>query len=257
MGRRISKVAQCIRLATLLQSGIGFSVPELVEDLQVSRRTVHRYLRLLREAGLPVQYVKDKGLTIQGNFTITLCPLNDEEAVSLFLAAHVSSLLCGRELGRLTRLAISKLLTHTRRSLREQVTRMLQTVHLDDSSASGAEVDEVVSAEILRAVHQQQPIRIVYGNGAHPPIRTKVMPHNLLVSSEKWQLVGRSSWHRKVLRFDMQHIRCVEPVREPEPIKKPRPRRKPPRKEAAARRNGYHGSGQSNGDLHAARDSGQ
>ena len=55
------KVARMLRLMQLLASNVNYSVDELMDKLEMSRRTIYRYLDTFKEAGFAVQKVGSGG----------------------------------------------------------------------------------------------------------------------------------------------------------------------------------------------------
>ena len=55
------KVARMLRLMQLLASNVNYSVDELMDKLEMSRRTIYRYLDTFKEAGFAVQKVGSSG----------------------------------------------------------------------------------------------------------------------------------------------------------------------------------------------------
>ena len=52
----VQRQARVLRMLNCLQSGPNFNAAELAERLKVSRRTVYRDLKMIRDAGVPVHF---------------------------------------------------------------------------------------------------------------------------------------------------------------------------------------------------------
>ena len=207
------RLSRCIRLLTLLQSRIGYSTKDLAHQCEVSKRTIFRDLRLLTKSGIPVCYdSKRRGYILQTYSNVFTRGLSSDELIALLLAAHIFSLSCDHKISRSIHQAIGKLLGQTPAVLREEIAGLLKSVSGKPSTTLWPRGSRPVVAEILTALRQKRHIRIVY----HPseesarPLQTKVTPHQLVAAQGHWYLVGRSSWHRKVWRFDLRHIHQAE-----------------------------------------------
>ena len=55
------KVARMLRLMQLLASNVNYSIDELMDKLEMSRRTIYRYIDTFKEAGFAVQKVGSSG----------------------------------------------------------------------------------------------------------------------------------------------------------------------------------------------------
>ncbi|HFC97393.1 MAG TPA: WYL domain-containing protein [Thermosulfurimonas dismutans] len=72
-------------------------VPEVAQELEVSERTVYRYLNSLMEAGFPIYYDKERGTyAFTSNFSLRRALLETEEALVLALARKFLEPLLGK-----------------------------------------------------------------------------------------------------------------------------------------------------------------
>lgn len=206
---------RCLRLLTILQSRIGYSIGHLAREFEVSKRTIHRDFRFLKEAGIPIRYDPQKrGHILQHHFNFCVTRLSSDELTALLLASHIFSLSCVQEISHPLHQAIGKLLAQVPISFRENMSSLLSSIRGVPFATLWPGGSQIVIAEILSAISKKRQIRIVYD----PPeenailIRTKVTPNCLLASEGRWYLAGRSSWHRKVCRFDLEHIQMAKQV---------------------------------------------
>jgi predicted DNA-binding transcriptional regulator YafY len=209
------RLCRCLRLLDILQSRIGYKISYLAREFEVSRRTIYRDIRFLEQAGIPIRYDSEKGgHALQRHFKLCVSKFSDDELSALLLAAHVFALSCGRDVSHPVHQAISKLLAQLPMSLCENMGNLLSSIRGVPSSALWPEKPHAVVGKILSAISQKQQIRIVYipPEETATPVRTKITPECLMASDGRWYLVGRSSWHRKVRRFDLEHIQVAEQV---------------------------------------------
>jgi predicted DNA-binding transcriptional regulator YafY len=204
-----------LRLLNMLQSRIGYSISDLAREFEVSKRTIYRDFCFLREAGISVHYDPQKGGHIlQHHFNLCVSKLSGDELTALLLAAHIFSLSCVQQISHPIHQAISKLMAQMPIPFRENMGNLLNAIRGIPSSVLWPGGSQAVVAEILSAIGQKRQIRIVYDppEGTAIPVRTKVTPNCLTASEGCWYLIGRSSWHRKVYRFDLKHIQIAEQV---------------------------------------------
>jgi len=72
-------------------------VPEVAQELEVSERTVYRYLNSLMEAGFPIYYDKERGTyAFTSNFSLRRALLESEEVLILALARKTLEPLLGK-----------------------------------------------------------------------------------------------------------------------------------------------------------------
>jgi predicted DNA-binding transcriptional regulator YafY len=197
----------------MLQSRLGYSTWDLAHECEVSKRTIYRDLRLLTESGIPVCYdSRRRGYILRTCPSICTRGLSSDELTVLLLAAHICSLSCEHEISRPIRQAIDGLLSQAPVTVREETANLLRSVGGKPATTLWPPGLQSVVTEILTALRQKGQIRIVYhpsGKSA-PPVQTKVTPHQLVTAQGHWYLVGRSSWHRRVHRFDLRSIRQAD-----------------------------------------------
>jgi len=209
----VPRLSRCLHLLNMLQSRIGYNTKNLARELDVSPRTVYRDLRLLTEAGVPILYdTKKRGYLLKHDFTFRISQLSNDELTALLLAAHIFSLSCAREIGRPVRQAVNKLMAQIPTFLREGIANLLNSVSGKPSPSLWPQGSQPAIAEILTAIRQKRQIRVIYRSEekSTPSLCTKITPQCLVAAPGRWYLIGRSSWHRKVLRFDLRHIRHAE-----------------------------------------------
>jgi biotin operon repressor len=75
-----------------LDSGTKVTAESLREELEVSKRTVHRYIRTLVTAGFPIDYDRDnKTYAFTGGYTLKKPNISLEEALAFSLARKMLS----------------------------------------------------------------------------------------------------------------------------------------------------------------------
>ncbi len=208
-------VARCLRLLNLLQSRIAQSVAELACELGVSRRTVFRDFRVLQDAGIPVRYDAQRGgHIIVPHFYLKAPKLTHDELVILLMAAHTSLLSSSRELKHIITQSISKLLMEAPADVQEEVSRLMKSCVVESSYALWPTGEDGVCVEIITAIRQRRRVRITYhlGDESGQLIKTAVAPYRMVASPGGWYLIGRSSLHRMVRSFDLQHIHHAEMI---------------------------------------------
>jgi predicted DNA-binding transcriptional regulator YafY len=210
-----TRLSRCLRLLNLLQSRVGFSIQRLAEEAEVTPRTIFRDLVLLKDAGIPVWYDRtSRSYGLSPAFQIRTSPISPDELAAVMVAAHVFSLACAGELGDLVRQAIGKLLVQAPAGIQWELANLLHAITGDAADAPDATGPPRAIYEIFLALRQKRPLRIVYDSKQETvrPLRTKVTPEQLVAAQGAWHLIGRSSWHRKVHRFDLRHILSTEPI---------------------------------------------
>src|SRR5919198_4728619 len=120
-----------VSLLLLLQLGRSWTARELARRLNTSRRTIHRDVEALREAGVPVVAARGPG----GGFRLpdgyrSRLPLTEEEVAALLVGAPGAAGALGLEALLLD--ARLKLIGSLSADVRERAARAAQLVHVDE-----------------------------------------------------------------------------------------------------------------------------
>ena len=87
-------------------------------------------------------------------------------------------------------------------------TDLPELLHLDGNQ-------EVYSV-IIKAIRKRLRVRITYATPEDSHLnRTCLAPYRLVASLDGWSIIGRSSVHRKVLRFEFNQIHHAEVTDDP------------------------------------------
>lgn len=214
-GTRGARLARCLGLVTLLQSRLPFRAKRLADELNVSRRTIFRDLRLIQEAGIVLDFDHEKdGYLIGHEESIRTTPLSHDELRALLVAACSSPLSRDAKLGRLIHQAVGKLLGQAPPRFHRETTNLLNAIVTDSSSPQWADGRGEICSTVFMGLCRKCALRIVYQANVltDEVIQTKVVPQRLLVCETTWRLVGRSSWHRGRCQIDMRSVVRVELV---------------------------------------------
>ncbi len=85
----VSRVYRLLKLITLLRSGRSYDPDGLARELEVSRRTLFRGLKLLEHAGVPYQFDrKANQYAIRETFFLPALHLTLDEALALLLVTR-------------------------------------------------------------------------------------------------------------------------------------------------------------------------
>ena len=212
------RLRRCLQLLNMLHSGIGYSTSHLADEFDVSKRTIFRDFHFLEKAGIAIRYDhKKRGHTLEHHLNLRVSQLSSEELTALFLTAHIFSLSCDQQISHTLQQAIGKLLAQLPSPFREDIGNLLNSVRGNLPSSPWPEGPQSVVNEILSALYKKQQVRITYDpdEATSMPLQLRVTPNCLMTSEGHWYLIGRSSRHRKILRFDLKHIQMAEQVSNP------------------------------------------
>jgi predicted DNA-binding transcriptional regulator YafY len=82
----MNRIDRLMGIKTHLQAKKNLTVPQIAEQFSISKRTVFRDLRAIREIGVTVSFEPEKGYSVSNNYFLRLVSLTVEEANVLSLA---------------------------------------------------------------------------------------------------------------------------------------------------------------------------
>jgi predicted DNA-binding transcriptional regulator YafY len=208
----LNQVARCISLIYLLQTRLTRSTEGIAQELGVSKRTIYRDFRVLEEVGIPIRCDSVAGgHIIDHHFHLKATQLSDYELEALLLAAQISSSILNQEFSSIIDQAIWKLLSHLPNQTRDELTNLLKACTVDMPKQFSLNGSQDVYRTIIKAIRKRLRVRITYNTPEDSNLKqTCLAPYRLIASPDGWGVIGRSSLHREVLRFELQQIYHTE-----------------------------------------------
>ena len=214
-----------LTILELLQARGRMSGPELAARLEVSPRSVRRYVTMLQDMGIPVEGERGRfgRYRLRAGYKLPPLMFTDDEALAL-----TAGLLLVRRAGGLvdaatTEGAVAKLDRVLPERVREQVVALQDTLVLE------APVAEPVSAPVIdkltvlsRGVKEHRRVRLEYENKTGEATVRDLEPYAVAKRSEVWHVVGYCRLREGVRIFRVDRVRSAalqdETFAPPEPF---------------------------------------
>ena len=206
------------RLLTYIQSNVRYNVQQLASKFQVSKRTIFRDLNLLREIGIPIEFddVTDRySVSPWCNFK-SATGLHAQELAALVLSARLSSLRRVTGFSETLDDAVAKLMGAASEQTRTGATHLLDAVSIEqvDTTVPQRAVDMLPT--IFAAIQQKKQVRLTLSvRSSEEFSTTKLAPYCLVATAKGWQLMGRSSIHRRICMFALSRIEGIQITDDP------------------------------------------
>lgn len=205
----LQKIRRLMKLMEYLQSGRGHNSRDLAELCGITRRQVFRDLRLLQDAGLPVQF--DSGRQSYRLPQATFLPpleLTVPEALSLIvLALGLGDGRRGIPLQEPARDAAIKLLGNLPAHFRQQIGDLAEQIHIQTPARTELTGGPATLERLHAALRRRRRLRLLYDSlFEQRQISTLLSPYKLLFVGHSWYVIGRSSLHRTVRTFHIGRI---------------------------------------------------
>jgi predicted DNA-binding transcriptional regulator YafY len=205
------RARRLVSLLLLLQLGRSWTARELARRLNTSRRTIHRDVEALREAGVPVAAARGPG----GGFRLSdgyrsRLPRTEQEVEALLAGTPAAASALG--LDALLLEARLKLVGSVPADLRERAGRVAELIHVDEPPWFRTNEEPQFLREIAAAAATRRRLLVDYRAGRGGAARRELDPLGLVVKAGVWYLVGRSGDATRVYR--LSRIAALEATEE-------------------------------------------
>ncbi len=196
----------------LFQSRGHWTVSELSRQLEVSDRTVHRYLDMLEEMGIPLYAERGPygGFSLLKTYKLPPLIFTAEEATVLYMGAHLMRDIWGKTFKDAVTGVTAKLDNVLPDDLREQVRHQQRSLVVTTHTARNyAPYQEMMHTLRLSMMNQKQ-VRLTYTNFSRTQSDRVVDPYALSFRDGYWYLVGFCHLRQELRTFRVDRIRAVE-----------------------------------------------
>jgi predicted DNA-binding transcriptional regulator YafY len=208
MSDTINSTTRRLKLYTLLQSKRYITVNEIADELGISRRTVFRYINTLGELGVPVISDRDRGYSLDRNYTVP--PM-------MFTKKELSTLIVG--LGYLKG-QVDQGLSQSARDVEVKIQSILPKELQDFTRTISDKVvlypyyhEEVWEKtdenwyEILTAINERLTITCTYHSHKQNMVsERKIDPYLLVYYTDHWDLIGMCRDSKSLRTFVLKRI---------------------------------------------------
>jgi proteasome accessory factor B len=212
----VSRIYRILKLITILQSGRSYSVDELAEELEVSRRTVFRDLNMLELAHIPYYFDRDRQTyRINQHFFLSPVNLSLTEALTLLLAAKRQNQSVLRPMAAASQRAALKLESVLPQAVREYLGELLEHVNVVHKPVARQEGLEGTFDQVLSAIGERRVCRLVYLSFYDKKqVIVVVEPLRLLFVGRAWYLVAWSRQHKQRRTFKLGRMKKLTLLKE-------------------------------------------
>ncbi len=210
-----STATRLIHLIMALQRQPNLPASRLAEELEVSVRTIQRYIGMLEEMGVPVYAERGThgGYSLVRGYRMPPLMFSADEAVAVCLGAEMVA----RAWGKLFRPSAQSALTKIANVLPEaqlaDINWAKESLLTRGMPRINPSVDEDILQRVYQAVHDQQRLEIVYrGRGELSTQRRSVDPYVLVYSWGQQYCVAFCHMRGALRSFRVDRIEAANPL---------------------------------------------
>ncbi len=204
-----SRVGRMLQILTALQSGQNNRVDDLAQMCTLSKRTIFRDLKELKEIGVPCRYNTKTGTySTDPGFFLTPTKLNSEEATGLLLLVFAARNRIQMPFRREALIGAMKVENNLSGETKQYCNALLR--HISIRVARGVEVDSLdkIFQQLGDAILKKQVVNIsYYSTHEKKTITIELNPYHLIYNDYTWYVLGKSSFHKKIRVFKLNRIK--------------------------------------------------
>jgi predicted DNA-binding transcriptional regulator YafY len=204
-----SRVGRMIQILTALQSGKNNRVDDLAQMCTLSKRTIFRDLKELKEIGIPYRYNTKTGTySTDPGFFLTPINLNHKEAIGLLLLVLMARSHIQIPFKKETLIGAMKLENNLPGEIRQYCNALLGNICIQGRPEVKIESFDKIFEQMGDAILKKQVVHMSY----YLPYEKRVIaielnPYHLIYDDYTWYVLGKSSFHRGVRAFRLNQIK--------------------------------------------------
>ena len=208
-----NSATRLITLIMLLQRQPNQKASALAEKLGVSVRSLHRYMGMLDEMGIPIYSERgpNGGFSLVRGYKMPPLILSPEEAAAICLGANLVQEMWGQLYEEAAQGALAKIENVLPDDQRDEVAWARRALVTTSLHPPGLADFAPLLQTLRRATRQQKQIRLLYqGSQQAAPLQRVVDPYALAHSRGWWYLVGYCHLRTAVRSFRIDRIRQLD-----------------------------------------------
>lgn len=200
-------IMRVLTVLEILQSRDQVSGSELAERMEISLRTVQRYIARLQDLCIPVEAVRGVGgfYRLKAGFRLPPLMFSDEEAFALMLGLQGLRQLGLAAFAPATEGAAAKLGRVLPEALRESVQTMEEVVALEKSPwVVSTSADSLI--RVASAIRARRRIEFSYQSHQEVSTRRQIEPYGVAHMDGRWYFAGRCLLREALRTFRLDKV---------------------------------------------------
>jgi predicted DNA-binding transcriptional regulator YafY len=198
----------------LLQSRGTLKANELAEELGVSERTIHRYMGMLDDMGIPIYSERGPygGFSLVRGYRLPPLVFTPEEATALYLGAELVQDIWGASYRDAVVAARAKLDNVLPEALLQEVGRAQRGLVVTGWFRRDYGPWAPILDDLRRSVARRHQVKLIYQSFRQEVTERTVDPYALALQWGHWYLVGHCHLREGLRTFRVDRIQSMQPV---------------------------------------------
>ncbi len=204
-----------LSLILMLQSRPTWKAAELAAELNVSERTVHRYMGMIEEMGIPVYSERGPygGFSLMRGYKLPPLIFTAEEATVLYMGANLVREVWGQTYSDAVTAVTAKLDNVLPDDLRREVARAQRSLVVTGWTHRDYQPWQPTIHALRQCIVEGRCARLLYYSHSRQDETDRVVePYALTLQWGTWYLVGYCRLREDLRTFRIDRIRQVTPV---------------------------------------------
>lgn len=204
-----------LSLILLLQSRSNWKAAELANEFNVSERTIHRYMGMLDEMGIPIYSERGPygGFSLVRGYKLPPLLFTAEEATVLYMGANLIGELWGQTYEEAVTAATAKLDNVLPDALRHKVDQARRSLAIATLTQRDYRPWDATIHTLRQCIEERHQVRMVYYSSARREHSQRIVsPYGLVLQWGLWYLVAYCHWRQAVRIFRVDRIARTEPL---------------------------------------------
>ncbi len=206
-----------LSMIMMLQSRPSWKASELAAELNVSERTVHRYISMLDEMGIPLYSERGRygGFSLVRGYKLPPLIFTAEEATVLYMGANLVRDVWGHTYDDAATAVTAKLDNVLPDDLRAEVAQLQQYLAVGRLAARDYQPWELTIHTLRQCIIERRCVRLTYRGIARQEETGRVVePYGLAFQWGQWYLAGFCRLRQDMRTFRVDRIQQIEPLTE-------------------------------------------
>ena len=202
-----------ISMIMLLQSRQTWKASDLSDELNVSERTIHRYVTMLEDMGIPIYSERGPygGFSLMRGYKLPPLIFTAEEATVLYMGANLVEEVWGQIYQDAVTSVVAKLDNVLPDDLRQQVSRAQDSMVFSGLRAKDYRPWEPIIHTLRQNITDRKMVELTYRGFSLEETCRLVDPYALTFRSGLWYLIGFCHMRADMRTFRVDRIQTVEP----------------------------------------------
>ncbi|MFN2302691.1 MAG: helix-turn-helix transcriptional regulator [Anaerolineales bacterium] len=200
----------------LFQSRRQWTVSELSDELDVSDRTVHRYIGMLEEMGIPLYSERGPygGFSLLRTYKLPPLIFTPQEATVLYMGARLVEDIWGKPFQNAVTGVTAKLDNVLPDDMRQEVQRAQRNLVVMMGTARDYATFHDLMTTLRVCMASSQRVKLIYHSFSRIETERKVDPYALSLRWGNWYLIGYCHMRKEMRTFRVDRINNLQPIKE-------------------------------------------